>query len=96
MAMIPAMMTGMISVGRTYKHAEEAQWVLSLLRGKDGRGRRTLDDEIRPQDTHGRDTDAGFCSTIGGAEAGEDDGARAAHRSEERLSRSVSMASKPL
>jgi hypothetical protein len=46
---------------------------------------RTLDDEIRSQDTHGGDTDAGFRGAVGGAEAGEDDGAGAAHRSEERL-----------
>ena len=45
----------------------------------------TLDDEIRPQDTHGRDTDAGLCGAVGGAEASEDDGAGATHRSEERL-----------
>lgn len=46
---------------------------------------RTLDNEIRPQDTHGGDTDTSLCGTVGSAEAGEDDGARAAHCSEERL-----------
>lgn len=52
---------------------------------------RTLDDEIRPQDTHGGDTHAGLCGAVCSAEAGEYDGARAAHRSEERLSSPVSM-----
>ena len=52
---------------------------------------RTLDDEIRSQDTHGGDTDASFCGAVGGAEAGEDDGAGAAHRSEERLLSFVSI-----
>ena len=46
---------------------------------------RTLDDEIRSQDSHGGDTDASFGRAVGGAEAGEDDGAGATHRSEERL-----------
>lgn len=46
---------------------------------------RTLDDQVRPEDTHGGDTDAGLCGTVGGAEAREDDGGHAAHRSEERL-----------
>ena len=45
----------------------------------------TLDDEIRPQNTHGRHTDTRLGSSIGGAEASEHDGARAAHRAEERL-----------
>jgi hypothetical protein len=53
---------------------------------------RTLDDEIRSQDTHGGDTDASLCGAVGGAEAGEDDGAGAAHRSEERLLFLVSIA----
>jgi hypothetical protein len=46
---------------------------------------RTLDDQIRSEDTHGADTDAGFGCTVGGAEAGEDDGGHAAHRSKEGL-----------
>lgn len=52
---------------------------------------RTLDDQVRPEDTHGGDTDAGLGGAVGGAEAGEDDGGHAAHRSEERLSCHVSI-----
>jgi hypothetical protein len=39
-----------------------------------GSVRRTLDDQVRAEYTHGRDTNAGFGSAIGGTEAGEDDG----------------------
>ena len=46
---------------------------------------RTLDDEIWSEHSHGGDAYAGFGGAVGGAEAGEDDGAGAAHRSEERL-----------
>ena len=46
---------------------------------------RTLDDEVRSEDTHGRDTDTGLGSTIRGAEAGEDDGRCATHGTEEGL-----------
>lgn len=47
--------------------------------------KRTLDDEVRAEDTHGRNTDTSLSSSVGSAEAGEDDGGGAAHRSEERL-----------
>ena len=55
------------------------------------RSGRTLDDQVRPEDTHGRDTNTSLCGTVGGTEAGEDDGGRAAHRSEERLLFNVSF-----
>ena len=35
--------------------------------------RRTLDDQVRAEDTHGGDTNTGFGSSVGGAEAGEND-----------------------
>ena len=46
---------------------------------------RTLDDQVRPEDTHGGNTNTGLCGTVGGTEAGEDDGGHASHRSKERL-----------
>jgi hypothetical protein len=39
-----------------------------------GDARRTLDDQVRAEDTHGADTDTSLGSTVGGAEAGKDDG----------------------
>ena len=36
--------------------------------------RRTLDDQVRTEDTHGADTDTSLGGTVGGAETGEDDG----------------------
>ena len=33
----------------------------------------TLDDQVRAEDTHGGDTNTGFGSSVGGAEAGEND-----------------------
>jgi hypothetical protein len=36
--------------------------------------RRTLDDQVRTEDTHGADTDTSLGSTVGGTEAGKDDG----------------------
>lgn len=50
-------------------------------------GGHTLDDQVGPENTHGRDTNTGLGGTVGGAEAGEDDGGRAAHRTEEGLCR---------
>lgn len=47
--------------------------------------KRTLDDQVGPEDTHGGNTDTSLSGTVGSAEAGEDDGGSAAHRSEERL-----------
>ena len=47
--------------------------------------RHTLDDQIRTEDTHGRNANSGLGSTISSTEAGEDDGGRAAHRAEEWL-----------
>jgi len=43
-----------------------------------------LDNQVRPENTHRRDTDASLGGSVRGAEAGEDDGACAAHRAEER------------
>lgn len=45
----------------------------------------TLHDQVGSENTHGRDTDARFCRSIGSAEAGEDDGGGAAHGTEEGL-----------
>jgi len=47
--------------------------------------KRTLDDQVGPENTHGTDTNTGLGGTVCGTEAGEDDGAHATHRSEERL-----------
>jgi hypothetical protein len=47
--------------------------------------RRTLDDQIRAQDSHCGDTDTCLCGSVGGAKAGEYDGGRAAHGAEEGL-----------
>ena len=47
--------------------------------------KRTLDDQVGPEHTHGRDTDTSLSGTVGSTEAGEDDGGSATHRSEERL-----------
>lgn len=46
---------------------------------------RTLDDQVRAEDTHSRDTDTGLCGTVGGTQAGEDNGDGATHGSEEGL-----------
>ena len=70
-------------LGKVPRNSSYVQGVVDVLR--------TLDDEIRSQDTHGGDTDASLCGAVGGAEAGEDDGAGAAHRSEERLLSLVSI-----
>lgn len=48
-------------------------------------GSRTLDDKIGSEDTHGSDTDTRLGGTVGGTETGEDDGAGAAHSTEEGL-----------
>ena len=48
-------------------------------------GWHTLHDKIRSKDTHGGDTDARLCGSVGGAKAGEDDGGGAAHGTEEGL-----------
>lgn len=47
--------------------------------------RRTLDDQVRTEDSHAAHTDTGLSGTIGGTEAGEDDSGRAAQRTEEGL-----------
>ena len=47
--------------------------------------RHTLHDEIRAENTHGRDTDTGLGGTVGGTQAREDNGAGAAHGTEEGL-----------
>ena len=46
---------------------------------------RTLHDEIRSEDTHGSNADARLGGTVGGTETSEDDGAGAAHSTEEGL-----------
>jgi hypothetical protein len=48
-------------------------------------GNNVLDDQVRAEDTHGADTDTSLGGTVGGTEAGEDDGCCAAHRAEEGL-----------
>lgn len=48
-------------------------------------GRRTLDDEIRTEDTHGGNTNTRLGSAVGGTQAGEDNGAGAAHGTKEGL-----------
>lgn len=46
---------------------------------------RTLDNQIRSEDTHGSDTDTRLGGTIGSTQTGEDDGAGAAHCTKEGL-----------
>jgi hypothetical protein len=48
-------------------------------------GQRTLDDQVRAEDTHGRHTNTGLGSSVGGTETREDDGGCAAHRAKEGL-----------
>ena len=48
--------------------------------------RHTLHDKIGSENTHGGDTNTGLGGTVGGAQAGEDDGGGAAHGAEEGLS----------
>jgi hypothetical protein len=45
----------------------------------------TLDNQIRPEDTHRGDTDTRLGSSVCGAETCEDDGAGAAHGAKEGL-----------
>ena len=45
----------------------------------------TLHNKVRAKHTHGGDADTRLGGTIGGTQAGEDDGAGAAHRTEEGL-----------
>lgn len=47
--------------------------------------RRTLDDQIGTENTHGGDTNARLGGTIGGTEASEDNGTGAAHSTKEGL-----------
>ena len=47
--------------------------------------RRTLDDQVRAEDTHGRDTNTSLGGTVGSTKAGEDNGGGAAHGTEEGL-----------
>lgn len=48
-------------------------------------GTLTLDDQIRAEDTHGRDTNTSLGGTVGSTKAGEDNGGGAAHSTEEGL-----------
>ncbi len=57
-----------------------------MLMARGVAGERTLDDQVRPENTHGGDAYTGLGGTVCGTEAGEDDGGHAAHRSKERLS----------
>jgi hypothetical protein len=47
--------------------------------------RLTLDDQVRAEDTHGRDTNTSLGGTVGSTKAGEDNGGGAAHGTEEGL-----------
>lgn len=47
--------------------------------------RRTLDNQIRAQDTHGRNANTGFRGSVCGPETGEDNGGGTAHRAKEGL-----------
>jgi hypothetical protein len=46
---------------------------------------RTLDDQVRAENTHGADANTGLGSAVCGSETREDDGRSAAHGPEERL-----------
>lgn len=50
----------------------------------------TLYDQVRSENTHRRDTDTGLGGSIGSSQAGEDNGSRAAHGTEEGLQSFVS------
>ncbi len=52
----------------------------------------TLDDEVRPQDSHRGNADTRFGRSVGCAEASEDDGGRTPHGAEERLGKLAKMA----
>lgn len=56
-------------------------------RQQDVKEKRTLDDQVRPQNTHSGDTDTRLRRAVGSTQAGEDDGRRAAHGAKEGLSR---------
>lgn len=56
--------------------------------------RRTLDDEIRAEDTHGGNANTRLGSAVGGTQAGEDNGAGAAHGTKEGLSKVLASLSK--
>lgn len=45
----------------------------------------TLDDQVRTEDTHSRDTNTSLGGTVGSTKAGEDNGGGAAHGTEEGL-----------
>jgi hypothetical protein len=62
-----------------------AEALSELFSQQSSLGNHTLDDQIRPEDTHGADTDTGLGGTVRGTEAGEDDGCGAAHGTEEGL-----------
>jgi hypothetical protein len=49
------------------------------------KGPRTLDDQVRAEDTHSSDTDTRLGGTVRGTKTGEDNGAGAAHGTEEGL-----------
>lgn len=51
----------------------------------------TLDDQVGPKDTHRRDTDTSLCGSVCSPEAGEDNGASAAHCTKEGLFPQVSL-----
>jgi len=68
---------------------DDGQYIYYLLMqpwsGRSLGERRTLDDEIRTEDTHGCDTNTRLGSAVRGTQAGEDDGCCAAHGTEEGL-----------
>jgi hypothetical protein len=84
-------MTGIMSIkGQSVVQYNSRQWVAvrnsNPQPARASRGRyRTLNNQVWPKNTHGGDTNTRLCSSICGTEAGEDDGGRAAHRSEEGL-----------
>jgi hypothetical protein len=55
--------------------------------------RLTLDDQVRAEDTHGRDTNTSLGGTVGSTKAGEDNGGGAAHGTKEGLYIYVSLCS---
>ena len=67
-------MTGIMSVA-----------ILAYIPGFLVLGRLTLDDQVRAEDTHGRDTNTSLGGTVGSTKAGEDNGGGAAHGTEEGL-----------
>jgi hypothetical protein len=89
-------MTGMMSVSSCQHH--QMLWeryrksaLPPHIRTPSSNCTRTLDNQVGPENTHGGNTNTGLRGSVCSAEACEDNGSCATHRSEERLSSNVSI-----